>query len=350
MILWRDDVVMARPVLGGAQRHEERSRLYLRVEHDGVIGYGEVSPQPEALHGDPSLDEVVGELGDVAVPRVLEAVAREGAAPSWARINRFAGSRPASATAAALLEMALLDRELREHGRDVASLWPPRFDTPVQATVSLLDDQPWEVPGTAARVRAKTGPAPVSAPALERLAGLAVPVVLDYNCSARSVDDVLVQAESVRAVADLVAVEQPFAPGNLAEQVALARRSPVPLGLDEGLRSLRDLELIARHGAAAMVCVKPARVGGLANARTIIVRAGELGLRCYLGGFFESPFARHVHALLARHCVREPSDLADVALTRSGEQLEAATASFGVAPAAALLERAQRVAAWQSSA
>ena len=51
-----------------------------------------------------------------------------------------------------------------------------------------------------------------------------------------------------------------------------------------------------------MICVKPARVGGLANARSIIARAPGAGLRVYLGGFFESPYARQVHRALAKGC------------------------------------------------
>ena len=51
----------------------------------------------------------------------------------------------------------------------------------------------------------------------------------------------------------------------------------MPLSIDEGVRSVRDVAQIVRYRAAEIICVKPARVGGLANARTIIVRAQEAG-------------------------------------------------------------------------
>jgi len=83
----------------------------------------------------------------------------------------------------------------------------------------------------------------------------------------------------------------------------------VLISLDEGVRSLRDLDQIVRYRAATIVCVKPARVGGYANARTMLERAKELGLRPYVGGFFESPFARSVNRALAWHTTDEPSDI-----------------------------------------
>jgi L-alanine-DL-glutamate epimerase-like enolase superfamily enzyme len=102
---------------------------------------------------------------------------------------------------------------------------------------------------------------------------------------------------------------------------------------------VRDLAQIARYHAAAMVCVKTARVGGLANARTVIARAHELGLRVYLGGFFESPYARRVNRALANSCVSEPSDVSDVAVSALEEPTTIAT-SFGVEPSPRVLEDA----------
>ena len=45
-----------------SERHDERTRLFLRLEHDGVRWYGEVAPQPLALNGDPGVDDVLDAL------------------------------------------------------------------------------------------------------------------------------------------------------------------------------------------------------------------------------------------------------------------------------------------------
>ena len=342
--LWRHAVTLRRPVSAAQQRHDVLDRLYLCVEHEGVSGFGEIAPQPTALNGDPAVDDVLDELRAVALPQVLEVTAREGAPPSWTRVARFAGSRAASPFAVALVEMALLDRELRASRVDVTSLWTRRFLTPSQATVSLLDlDGPWIIDAAAQRVRVKTSPGTLSKAALDRLAMLSLPVLLDFNCSATSDAQVLEQVDQIKSVARVDAVEQPFAAGNVIDHATLAEQLSVPLSLDEGVRTLRDLTQITRYSAASMVCIKPARVGGLANARAMIVKANVLGLRPYLGGFFESSYARHVHRLLAENCVSEPSDLGVVAVDSAVDEPEivAARGGFGVAPRAAMLDRAR---------
>ncbi|MGD0054264.1 MAG: enolase C-terminal domain-like protein [Acidimicrobiales bacterium] len=342
--LWRDDVELRRAVRAAAQVHAVRSRLYLRVEHDGVRGFGEVSPQPEGLNGDPGIDEVIAELRDVVLAQVRAASDLEDAVPSWTRVVRFAGPRRESNVAVALVEMALLDLELRAAGMDLASLWPARFDTPCLSTVSLLDDEPWEV-ASAARVRVKTAPHSISTEALERLGALTVAIVLDFNCSAHDDDEVLDQVEAVGAVATIAAVEQPFAAGNVIDHARLGAQLDVALSLDEGVRSVRDLEQIARYRAASLVCIKPARVGGLANARSMVERSLALGLTPYLGGFFESGFARGVHRRLAEHCVSEPSDVGPVATLSAQDDVDVAEGGLGLGPSAAVLARATAITA-----
>ena len=346
--LWRDDVNLQRPVSGAAQRHDVRARLYLRIEHDGVAGFGEIAPQPMALNGDPSIDEVLEELSQVTMPQVLDVATREGALPSWTRVARFGGSRAASSFSVALVEMALLDRDVRVSGDVISSLWPKNFDTPNQSTVSIIDLDEWSFATDVARVRVKTTPGPVAQRALEQLGELTVPVLLDFNCSASSDEQVLEQVEQISRVATIDAVEQPYAPGNVIDHATLAEQLSVPISLDEGVRAARDLEQIARYSAASIVCLKPARIGGLANTKAMAQRAVSLGLEPYIGGFFESPYARRVHRLLANNCIAQPSDVADVAVQRDRQfdELERVAGGFEVEPSRELLAGARIIATW----
>ncbi len=328
--LYREQIELRHPVRASGERHDVRARLYLRLEHDGVAGIGEVSPQPHALHGDAGEPDVLVALGR-ALSRVEEVSAREGELPHWTRVSRLGDARAADNVAYALIEMALLDRELHRDSRTLSELWEPIFDTPSQSTVSILDDEPWEVGDDAARVRVKCAPGSLSEEAARRLAGLSVPVLLDFNCSGGNDDAVLELVGAVSRHAQVAAIEQPFAVGNLVDPARLAERAPVPISLDESVRSLRDLTAIARYRAAEIVCVKPARVGGLANARTLIGRAQGLGLRPYLGGFFESLYARAVHRALARHCVLEASDVGEVA-TASASRTRPSAFGVGLSP------------------
>jgi L-alanine-DL-glutamate epimerase-like enolase superfamily enzyme len=122
----------------------------------------------------------------------------------------------------------------------------------------------------------------------------------------------------------------------------------VPISLDEGVRSPRDLEQIARYSAASIVCLKPARIGGLANTKAMAQRAVSLGLEPYIGGFFESPYARRVHRLLANNCIAQPSDVADVAVQRDRQfdELERVAGGFEVEPSGELLAGARVIATW----
>ncbi|MGC8509931.1 MAG: enolase C-terminal domain-like protein [Acidimicrobiales bacterium] len=351
--LWREDVDMARPVLGAAQRHEHRVRLLVRIDADGAYGYGEVSPQPRALNGDPGLDEVVDELVALVIPQTLDIAAREGELPRWSRLHLMAGSRRASAPAVALIEMALLDRDVRRGAIDLADLWPFRHATPDQATVSALDEATeWRVDPSVARVRVKCGPLPLEPWVRERVAALERPILLDYNARADSDETVLAHVADLGRVATVDVVEQPYAPGNLVDPARLATRLDVALGMDEGVRSVRDLEHVVHYAAAQVVCVKPARVGGVAHARTMILWAREHGLRAYLGGFFESPLARTAHRRLAESCVSEPSDLGRVALRVAVDGEDDAPpgpdadVGVGAAPTSARLAHARVLASW----
>jgi L-alanine-DL-glutamate epimerase-like enolase superfamily enzyme len=342
--LYRQDVVLEHPISASAQEHTLRSRLFLCLEDQGISGYGEVAPQPSALNGDPGLDEVVGAARS-SLAQLQEVATREGALPSWIRVSGFGAAAPANKVARELIEMALLDRELRAASTTISTLWPAKFETPTQVTVSLLSDSDWLVDASVSRIRLKCAPGPISERTLERLSRLKVPVLVDFNCSATSDEDVIALVALIREVATISAVEQPFSVGNLIDHARLASRLDVPISIDEGVRSVRDLTQIVNYHAARMICVKPARVGGLANARALFAKACDLGLGAYLGGFFESPYARGVHRALAHSCVSEPSDLLDVAIqpTEYGGEVGTIESSFGVEPATAMLRDAERL-------
>jgi hypothetical protein len=77
-------------------------------------------------------------------------------------------------------------------------------------------------------------------------------------------------------------------------------------------------------------------------------RAVTLGLAPYVGGFFESPYARRVHRLLANSCISQPSDLADVPVQRDRhfDELQRVDGGFEVEPSSELLRGARVIATW----
>lgn len=333
--LWRQNLSLASPITAAGQIHDTRTHLFLELEIDGVRGLGEISPQPFELNGDAGLQDVVNELEHFTLRQFVEAAQREARAPHWARVTHFAGSRPASNPASALLEMALLDVHLRDRNSTIDEQWPAHFETPVQTTVSLMDEHHWAPVLGVAQIRAKISPKNVPTAQWSRLAALERPVLLDFNCSGSSIEDVLSVVNQAQSHLNVVAIEQPFAPGNVVEHARLAVATDVPISLDEGVRHRRDLDQIARYHAARIVCIKPARVGGYAQARTMIERAHHLGLEVYLGGFFESPLARHANRALARHYLSRPSDIANAVLNET-ELLSPDAWGYGFLPGSTL--------------
>lgn len=305
--VWRVPLSLERPVDGALQRHATRDHVYVAIQDGDYWGFGEISPQPDNLNGDPSVDAVCRELGEVAIPQLEHIVAREGRIPPWSRVCSLASDRPSSRWSFALVEMALLDLELRRARQSIEDVLPRRFATEVvrSTTDPAVANQAW--------ARLKVSPTVDVEELRRKLLGIAVPIVVDFNCSATTVQEVLDVVDRVReAGAHIAVVEQPFAAGNLVDHAILARQLDCAVSLDEGVRHRRDVQHIVQYGAAQWICVKPPRVGGVAQARTLISDALARGLSCYVGGFFESPLARRAHRALAEHFEVGPSDVVDV--------------------------------------
>jgi O-succinylbenzoate synthase len=316
---------LRRAVSAANQRHEQRRRIFVELNDSGFSGWGEVSPLAYNVAGDPGVDEVYEHLTNVAIARVSEIWQREHAAPRWSRVAALARNSAPSRWAHTAIEMALLDWELQQRHHTLASEWAVD-DSAVETmgTVSLLDDErAWFVaPGTR-RIRVKTTAGVNPEKFLDALEVLATPILLDFNTSAGSINEVQRQIEILGSRVKLEAVEQPFALGDFISHAELAREIDVPLSLDESVRSVLDVRQIARYRSAALVCIKPPRVGGIAVARSMLTTAHDAGLRTYIGGFFESPLARRAHRVLAAWSHSEPSDVGDVELegdSRYGER------------------------------
>jgi L-alanine-DL-glutamate epimerase-like enolase superfamily enzyme len=97
-------------------------------------------------------------------------------------------------------------------------------------------------------------------------------------------------------------VEQPLPAGDLDAMARLARRSPVPLALDEGLQSRGDALRALDLGAAAVFVLKPMALGGLlatlALARAALARGVTPVVTTTLDGAVARTGALHAAAAL----------------------------------------------------
>ena len=91
-------------------------------------------------------------------------------------------------------------------------------------------------------------------------------------------------------------VEQPLAPDDLVGHAELARVSPAPLALDESIATAGDALTAASLGAAGVLNVKPARLGGLratlALAEALRSLSPSVRPDAFLGGMLETGVGR----------------------------------------------------------
>jgi O-succinylbenzoate synthase len=95
---------------------------------------------------------------------------------------------------------------------------------------------------------------------------------------------------------DLSYVEQPCPPGPWEAIAAFTNELRTPVALDEAIGNEADVEAAGRLGAAEILNLKPARLGGADLARPVLERARMAGFDVLCGGLLESGIGR-AHAL-----------------------------------------------------
>jgi muconate cycloisomerase len=268
---------LAKPMKMAGVTIAHAHNLLVRIEAaDGTVGWGEAASAP-TMTGD-TLGGLTAAVRDHLAPMLIERDA--WMRPALGRALRHALTGNTGAHAA--VEMALVDLAGQAAGlpaidllggaeRDgVAPMWLLGNATPEQdiAEARAKEQQGFhffklkigvkpletEIAGTLA-VRAALGPG--------------VPLCADANCG-------LTLAAARRYIegtreAGLLFVEQPLGHTDLAGLTALTRAAAVPIGADEGIHGLPDIEAHARCGAGG-VSLKLIKLGGLGAA----IEAGRL--------------------------------------------------------------------------
>lgn len=90
----------------------------------------------------------------------------------------------------------------------------------------------------------------------------------------------------------LLMIEQPLAHDDIYEHSQLQPQLQTPVCLDESIKSANDLRLAIQVGAIGILNLKPARVGGFAEALDIYRVALEHSLPLWIGGMLETGIGR----------------------------------------------------------
>jgi len=111
----------------------------------------------------------------------------------------------------------------------------------------------------------------------------------------------LEQAAAVEALDDfgLLLIEQPLAEDDLLDHAALQARLRTRLCLDESILSRRHARQALEVRACRVINIKPARVGGLAEAGAIHELCRAQGVPVWCGGMLETGIGRAANLALA---------------------------------------------------
>lgn len=265
--LHRVDLRFVRPIRTALGVVQGRRPLLVRVlGAGGEEGWGECSAEDVPGYWHEFADASEARLGQLGVGDV--------SVDSIPRIDRWP-------MASAALECAVLDALCRRAGTSLAA-WLGGTRTSVDATLTLgLDDPPDAGPYRAVKLKV----APGVTPDLSPFAGITVSA--DANGSLDPAGFAALDGLG------LDHVEQPVAADDLAGHAELRRKVPgLPIALDESILSVADISAAAAIGAADIVVLKPGRLGGLRATRLAHDTAVAAGLRCKVGGMWDTGIGR----------------------------------------------------------
>lgn len=296
----------ARPMRTAQGEFMERASALLELrDAAGIAGYGEAAPWPG--FGTESLGEAEASLR--ALEQLLPGASLQ--AGEWpAKLDSLLDERPA---ARAALQGALLDLEARSAGRPLSAHLAARAGStcgvplsrvPVSALLAAHDPDALFTEAVLAResgyraVKIKLGGGAVKGDAARLRAvrdgiGPSIRLRGDAN-GAWSVRDAFAALEAF-APFDLEYVEQPVAAHDIDGLAELRRHAAVKVAADESVASEHGMQRLLAAGAADVVVLKPASLGGPGRALELASLARQAGMRVVFTHAFESAIgARHV--------------------------------------------------------
>jgi muconate cycloisomerase len=294
-LVWRASSSMLRTSYGAPP--DRRPHVMVRlVDERGRVGYGEAAPLPQ-FTGE-TADGILLHLRRRYLPLLIGRTAFELSAVRMA----LDAALPGNSSARAAIDVAMHDLMGRGAGLGVADLLGGPVRDSVPCTMPLgVDDVPATVAAAERAVargigtlKMKIGPEPDADIERVRAVRAAVGDGVAIRIDANQGYDVPTAMRVVGRLADIGIeyVEQPVAQWDHAGLAEVRRHTGVPIGVDEGLHTLRDAVRLIELGAADHFMIKLIKTGGLGPARAI----AELAAAHRIGIVVVSPFETQVGA------------------------------------------------------
>lgn len=277
-----------------------KEALLLRIEGQGVVGWGECVADPDPYYSPETTSTALHILRDFLLP-LLEPGISLGELDS--RCRRVRGHAMAKAT----LENALIDWLARCADLPLHQfLGYPRRPIPsgisigIQSDIdALLEAVAEAVAAGYHRVKIKIQPGKdLDYVAAVRREFPSVPLMVDANGAYR-----LENAEHLRQLDrfDLMMIEQPLSYSDIYQHSLLQKKLATPLCLDESIHSLDDAEAAVALGGCRILNLKQGRVGGLLESLRILDFAAARQVPVWSGGMDETGIGRAFNIHLQAH-------------------------------------------------
>ncbi len=291
---------LVRPFQTSSSRKSHLDHILVRVEADGVVGWGECASPSDPYYCPETTETCWHLLKDFLAPVVL---GRE-----WATIEELVALyRPVKGNhfAKAGLEMACWDALARSKGVPLHALLGgtrPEIlsgvSLGIEPRIEVLSDQIARyLEEGYRRIKLKIAPGwdvDVVRRVRERYPD--VPLQVDAN-SAYTLDDL----PTMRALDgfDLLLIEQPLAHDDIIDHARLQAAVRTPICLDESIHSADDARKALDLGACRVINIKVSRVGGLLEAKRVHDHCHARGVPVWCGGMHEFGIGRAANVAIA---------------------------------------------------
>ncbi len=279
------------PFATSAATWTAKEALLLRMESEGLVGWGECVADPDPYYAPETVVTARHVIREFLLPLLEPTATLAEVARRFARVR---GHRMAKAT----VENALLDLVAKRRGLPLyALLGRPRKRLMSGISIGLQPslEALLEVVGEAVargyhrvKIKIKRGQ-DIELVAAVRTRFPDLPLMVDANGDYQLADaDHLARLDAF----DLMMIEQPLSYADIYQHSLLQRRLATPLCLDESILSLDDAEAAMALGACRILNIKQGRVGGLEEAVRIAQLAHARGVPVWSGGMDETGIGR----------------------------------------------------------
>lgn len=294
---------LVRPFRTSRSVETEKDALLVGWHVGNVVGWGECGADLVPTFFPETLDSARSMIFSVLLPLLAE---RDPARLSGWQAKRIMADVPGNQLAKAALEMAVLDAQLKRSNMSLTDyLGGDGRPVRVGVSVGIPDDVAELVDWVGqyldagyTRVKLKIAPGWDAEPveAVRRKFGARLQLQVDANQAYRPGD-----SNELRRLDefDLLLIEQPYPQEELLAHARLAERISTPICLDESITSVHAAAAALALGACQIINIKPARVGGYLEARSIHDLCSAQGIPVFCGGLLETGIGRAANLALA---------------------------------------------------